>query len=316
MIGSALCLAVIGVWLAPAVKASPRTEPGLLVSLGLSLARMAVAFALSLAFAIAAGLLAATRPTIRRFLLPLLDVGQSVPIPALFPVVLVVFIQVAGSTFGSDRVGVELACIFLICTVQVWNLAFGVYEGITQIPDDLRFAADAFGLRPLSRFFRLYLPACVPKLVYNSIASWANGWYFLTLCEIVDSRHRVEGIGSFLDDALSGRAPAALFPVGLALVLGVVVAMELLLWRPLTTWSRKFRYETARGEVAESVVVLWWRRSEVARRIRGVARSLAGRTREAVRRLTRRLPRPVSAAPSALARGVGSVGSMLFVAAI
>ena len=48
---------------------------------------------------------------------------------------------------------------------------------------------------------RLYLPASVPKLVYNSILSWVAGWYFLIACEIIvlgPVNYRLPGLGSFL----------------------------------------------------------------------------------------------------------------------
>ena len=44
----------------------------------------------------------------------------------------------------------------------------------------------------------LELPAAVPKLVYNSILSWAAGWYFLVACEIISigkSSYTLPGLG-------------------------------------------------------------------------------------------------------------------------
>ncbi len=275
VLGSALLLGLAGQWLGPSSVSVPDEAPGLAVSALSSLFRMALAFALALAFAIPYGLLAATQPATRRYLLPLLDVAQSVPIPALFPVVVVVFIQTSGALFGQERFGVEAACVFLIFSVQVWNLAFGVYEAVTQIPGDLRRAADSFGLGATDRFLRLYLPASIPKLVYNSIASWANGWYFLTLCEIVDSTHRVRGIGSYLSDAVYPVFQPIRFATGLCVVLVVVVVLEFLLWRPLTAWSAKYRYDAIReGEEQTSVVLDWWRRSDVSLRARSAVSRL------------------------------------------
>ncbi|MBL8694358.1 MAG: ABC transporter permease subunit [Planctomycetes bacterium] len=269
VLAGVIAFALAAQWIGPTAKKVPREAPGLLVSGFASMARMSIAYTLSLLFAVAYGFAAATIPAARRYLLPLLDVGQSIPIPALFPVVLVVFIQSSGALLGDTEVGVELACIFLIFSVQVWNLAFGVYEGLTQIPEDLRLAADAFGLDRRARFFRLLLPACAPQLISNSIASWANGWYFLTACEIVDPHHRVRGIGSYLADAVSPEFQVLRFAAGFSVVLALVLSMELLLWRPLTSWARKFRYDTASSEEElPSAVLDWWKRSLTARRLR------------------------------------------------
>lgn len=279
--------ALIGTLVAPGAREIPREAPGLLLSAALSIGRMALAFAISLAFAVVYGLVAATRPETRPYLLPLLDIGQSVPIPALFPVVVAVFIQTTGTLVGSSRLGVELACIFLIFSVQVWNIAFGVYEGITQIPEDLRAAADSFGLRPGRRFWKLYAPACIPKIVYNSIASWANGWYFLTACEVLDQQYRVDGIGAYLADAINPTFEPLHFVAGLSLIFAIVFAMEFVLWRPLTAWSRKFRYDLSSTEERDfeerSFVLAWWRRVRATERVWGVL-AAAGRP---VVRLTR-----------------------------
>ncbi|MFN0207345.1 MAG: ABC transporter permease subunit [Planctomycetota bacterium] len=254
-----------------------REAPGLLVSALFSMGRMTAAFILSLIFAFVYGFVAATRPQTRPYLLPLLDIGQSVPIPALFPVVVVVFIQTTGSLFGTHRLGIELGCIFLIFSVQVWNLAFGVYEAITQIPQDIRIAADAFGLSSWTRLTHLYLPACCPKIVYNSIASWANGWYFLTLCEVLDSERgfRVEGIGSYLGDAINPEFKPLKFVAGLSFVFAMVFAMEFFLWRPLTAWSQKFRYDSSGGAEDGSYMLVWWKRSRIATKLKAVARAAA-----------------------------------------
>src|SRR5262249_56634894 len=70
-----------------------------------SLLRMAAAYALSLAFAWWAGVTAATRPRAQRILLPLLDVGQSVPVLGFFPAAIALFIGV----LGGGRIGLHLA---------------------------------------------------------------------------------------------------------------------------------------------------------------------------------------------------------------
>src|SRR5580765_1312651 len=152
-----------------------------------SMLRMAAAYVLSLAFAWWAGVTAATRPGAARILLPLLDVGQSVPVLGFFPAAIALFIGV----LGGGRIGLELAAVFLIFTSQVWNLAFAVYEGLSTIPAEMRAATESLGVKGVLLWRALYLPACIPTLIYNSILSWANGWYFLIACEIIAARQRL-----------------------------------------------------------------------------------------------------------------------------
>ncbi|HEU5180386.1 MAG TPA: ABC transporter permease subunit [Candidatus Polarisedimenticolia bacterium] len=214
-----------------------------------SFLRMLAAYALSLFFAVACGTLATAGPSQERFILPFLDIMQSVPVLGFFPAAVFFFVGM----FHGSRVGVELAAIFLIFTCQAWNMAFGVYEGITTIPADAREVVTSFGCGPWKTFRRLLLPSAVPKLVYNSILSWANGWYFLIACEIIalgPARYRLPGLGSYLIRTTEEGDLGGTF-MGLAVLTGIVLAMDLLLWGPLSAWAGKFRYEFA-AEAAQT----------------------------------------------------------------
>jgi NitT/TauT family transport system permease protein len=212
-----------------------------------SLLRMASAYVFSLAFAWWAGVTAATRPGAARILLPLLDVGQSVPVLGFFPAAIALFIGV----LGGGRMSLELAAVFLIITSQVWNLAFAIYEGLSTIPAEMRAASESLGVKGVLLWRALYLPACIPTLIYNSILSWANGWYFLIACEIIvagRTQYELLGLGSMLSQALArGDIPLAI--AALAVLIAIVISMELFIWRPLRSWSRRFAYDSARAEV-------------------------------------------------------------------
>src|SRR5262249_34610968 len=127
-----------------------------------------------------------------------------------------------------------------------------VYEGITTIPADAREVVSSFGLRGWKTFLRLFLPSAIPKLIYNSILSWAGGWYFLIACEIIaigPVRYRLPGLGSYLIRVTEEGDLTGAF-MGLAVLTAIIVAMDLFLWRPLSVWAQKFRYEFT-AETAE-----------------------------------------------------------------
>lgn len=264
-----------------------------------SFARMLVAYLISLLFSISYGYLAATSRRAERLLIPILDILQSVPILGFFPAAIYLFVSLA----GGGKLGVELASVFLIFTSQAWNMAFGVYEAILTIPQDAREALAAFGAGRWLVFKRLLLPACVPKLVYNTIMSWAGGWYFLMAAEIIaigPARHDLPGLGSLMYRAAEeGRLGLMLLALG-ALV-GLIVAMDFLLWRPLSVWAETFRYEFAASSPGgRSRVLDWWRRSGAVRRAKALLRralALAGLVRAALARraltLRRALPAEV-----------------------
>jgi NitT/TauT family transport system permease protein len=207
----------------------------------LSTARVAAAYLLSLIFALAMGFAAASRKRAEKILLPTMDILQSVPVVGFFPVAIAFFVAL----FQGERVGIELAAIFLIFTSQAWNMAFGVYESLITIPKDLRRAAAAYNLKGWLAFKRFYLPACVPSLTYNSMVSWANGWFFLVSSEIfaIGARqYHLPGLGSFLwFSSEKGRLDLTL--AGLIALVTLIITLNVFVWRPLTDWSRKFSYQ-------------------------------------------------------------------------
>jgi NitT/TauT family transport system permease protein len=208
--------------------------------------RMLAAYVASLIFAITYGMSAARSPRRERIMIPAIDVAQSVPVIGFFPAAIYFFVTLA----GGGRLGVELAAIFLIFTSQAWNMALGVFEAVKTIPADSLEALDSFGVGGWLRTKRLYLPAAVPKLVYNSILSWVAGWYFLIACEIIavgPAHYRLPGLGSFLMEAADKGRTGELI-AGLVALLVIILLMDVVVWQPLSIWAQKFRYEFAASE--------------------------------------------------------------------
>lgn len=208
-----------------------------------SVARMIAAMVLSLIIALLAGYLAAVHKRWSRIILPAADILQSVPVLGFFPAAVFFFVRI----FGNSAIGVELAAIFLIITSALWNLVFAVYESITTIPEDLQLVSRQFGLRGLTQWTRLVLPAVLHKLAYNSMISWANGWYFLIASEIIvvgPIHYRLPGLGSYLAQTMStGNYHHAIY--GLLVLTGVMVAFHLFVWSPLNDWSARFLYDSS-----------------------------------------------------------------------
>ena len=205
--------------------------------------RMLAAYILALFFSITYGMAAARGGLYERVMIPAIDIAQSVPVVGFFPAAVYFFVAIA----HGSRFGVEMAAIFLIFTSQAWNMALGVFEAVKTIPADSAEVFDAFGARGWLKFKRLLMPACVPKLVYNSILSWVAGWYFLIACEIITvgpANYHLPGLGSFLMDA-ANRGDKIDLIAGLLTLLAIIVAMDMIVWQPLSSWAEKFKYEFA-----------------------------------------------------------------------
>src|SRR5690348_314499 len=246
---------------------------------------MLVAYVFALLFSISYGMMAARGGIWERIMIPAIDIAQSVPVVGFFPAAVYFFVALA----HGSRLGVEMAAVFLIFTSQAWNLALGVFESIRTIPDDSRDALSAFGASAWLRFRKLALPACVPKLVYNSILSWVAGWYFLIACEIITagpSTYRLPGLGSYLMSAANKGRTGEMIG-GLLVLLAIIVLMDAIVWQPLSNWAEKFRYEfAASGEPMRSLGMLDALGSigpSVTRFIRQLLRRLFSIVRQALR---------------------------------
>ncbi|HEX3556552.1 MAG TPA: ABC transporter permease subunit [Thermoanaerobaculia bacterium] len=242
-LGAVLALAIRLAWRAPAVVAGPR------ISLSgsalpwyalLSTSRMAAAYGLSLLFSLAYGYFAARSPGARKVLMPLLDILQSVPILSFLPVVLLGL-----SAVLPQGLATELAAIILIFTSQAWNMTYSFYQSVTTVPQEMREAAAIFRLSPWLRFRVLDLPFAALGLIWNSMMSWAGGWFFLMAAEIfkVGSRDfRLPGLGAYLQTAADANDLKAVAAGVLTLILTIVL-LDQLLWRPVLAWADKFKVE-------------------------------------------------------------------------
>jgi NitT/TauT family transport system permease protein len=219
-----------------------------------SVYRMFAALGLSFVAAIALGITAARKPLASKIIIPTIDVLQSVPILGFFPTAIAFFITL----FNGSIIGIELAAIFLIFTSMAWNMIFSVYESVLSIPSELLETSYVYRANPLLQLRRLYLPASIPKLVYNSIMSWAAGWYFLTAAEIISLGSKtftLRGLGSLLGNSVySGEYVQAI--IALAVLVLIIMLTDLFFWRPLESYANRFKYDYSSHSSASGTIAV------------------------------------------------------------
>ena len=197
-------------------------------AIALSTIRMTIAYAISLAWTVPCALAASENPRFNRVLSPIAEIVGSMPATALFPIIVVVVIEVTG--------GMNLASILLILTGMQWYLLFNLLAGINQVPEDLKEAARAFGLSRVARWRKLILPAITPSLITGSITAWGGGWNALILSEYFvykNQTYQVLGIGSLLDAATYKSGNGVMILLSLLSMIAVVLLLNRLMWRPL-----------------------------------------------------------------------------------
>ena len=206
-----------------------------------SVVRMGLAYVLSLVFAIGYGYIAAYSRRLEALMIAALDILQSIPVLSFLPGVMLAMVAL----FRTRQLGLELGCIILIFTGQVWNMAFSFYSSLKSLPRELTEASAIYGFSRWQRLLQLELPYAAIGLIWNSMVSVAGGWFFLMACEmfVLGSRDfRLPGLGSYLQTAASaGNTSAILW--GLLTMILIIVATDQLLWRPMIAWSDRFKFE-------------------------------------------------------------------------
>jgi len=255
-------LVIAQAWLGPfrpavSISRSPQALPAYAAN---SLLRILIAYLLSLLFTLVYGYIAAYNAKAERIMIPLLDILQSIPVLSFLPGVMLAMVGL----FPRSQVGVELGSILLIFTGQVWNMTFSFYASLKSVPQELREAARVYRFSWWQRFTQLELPYASIGLIWNSMMSVAGGWFFLMACEMFvlgERDFRLPGLGSYLQTAASaGDTTAILW--GLGTMIGIIVLLDQLLWRPVIAWAEKFKLEQVESaEAPRSAVLYLMRRS-------------------------------------------------------
>jgi NitT/TauT family transport system permease protein len=137
----------------------------------------------------------------------------------------------------------------MIFTSQAWNMTFSLYQSLRTVPLDLQEASRMYHVGPWGRFWLLELPHAMPNLIWNMMMSVSGGWFFVVASEAItvsDQTVSLPGVGSYIAAAIDQRnLPAVGYAVLVMLV--VILAYDQLFFRPLLSWSNKFKSELDPG---------------------------------------------------------------------
>ncbi|MEY4616472.1 MAG: hypothetical protein RJB66_1432 [Pseudomonadota bacterium] len=214
-----------------------------------SLFRASLAYLLSLLFSLVFGYLAARHKRAEQIILPFIDIGQSIPVIGFLPGLVLGLM----SLFTEHNLGLELACILMIFTGQVWNLTFSFYSSMKGVPKSFHEMSDNVSLSWWQKFILVELPFSASGLAWNSLMSMAGGWFFLTICEaftLGGKQYRLPGLGSYMAVAIEQGNIQAMFG-GFVAVIVLILGMDFVVWRPIIAWTRRFRLDEAPEDYQE-----------------------------------------------------------------
>ncbi|HWK61220.1 MAG TPA: ABC transporter permease [Eoetvoesiella sp.] len=231
LIWQCLANAVQADYLPGPVKVLPRlvelmSEATLWSALASSLLRLAISFILALAGGVALGLAIGRIPVLRALVDPILSLSYPIPKAAILPIVML--------WFGAG----DVSQIFVIATTATLPVIYHTADGASRVNEQLLWASASMGSKPLTRLWRIVLPATLPEIAAGSRTAIVMGLIVMVTAEMIS---RTNGIGSLLFVHFDMGQNTDMY--ALILLLGIVgLALDNLLdwpFRRLTQWTTK-----------------------------------------------------------------------------
>ncbi len=224
-----------------APSGEPISFPMILIAALETCTRLAIAFAFAIVGAVPLAIFVTSSPRAEAVFLPLFDILQSVPVLALFPVIIMFFIKDFNSLNG--------AAIFILFLSMLWNIVFTLVGGLKIIPSDIISAAKIFGIRGISFYRQVILPAIVPQLVTGAILAIAQGWNLIIVAEVLrtyipggTAAQDLFGVGSILVDA-AANAQTGVFIQAVLVMVVIIGLFNFFVWQRLLHFAQRYRFE-------------------------------------------------------------------------
>ncbi len=236
----ALGIAVIDVFRAP-IEPAVRNQINMVpLAIGASTLRVVASFAICLAISLPLAIHISRSSRASRAGLPIIEVIASFPATALFPVIIFQLIPYLSA---------EGAAILMLMTGMMWYLFFNILSGVRSLPPDLTEAARAYNVRGWKFFRRVLLPGIFPALITGSITAFGGGWNTLIVAEYLNvgagKQLSLLGLGQLIDIGYALGTPGeALMAAALFALVGTVIAINELIWKPLyRRAATQYRYD-------------------------------------------------------------------------
>lgn len=217
----------------------PRSQWGQIgVGVAATFLRVSVSLVIALLWTIPVGVIIGTNRRVATVLQPIVQVTAAVPATAIFPILLLFFINMAG--------GLNIAAIFLMLMGTQWYLLFNIIAGASAIPQDLKYTSSLLQLSRWERWRTLILPSLFPFIITGSITASGGAWNASIVAEYVHFGGKTlfaTGIGSLISQATASGDYPLLLASTLSMILTVVLANRLFWRRMFKIAEEKYRME-------------------------------------------------------------------------
>lgn len=217
----------------------------MLYAILLTFSRIWVLMLASVLLAVFLGILSARIRIAGAIIIPITDILESVPVVSFFPIILIFLIDRAGG-----GIGIQLAVDFLIITALIWNLILGVYQSVSQIPEQMIDVTRVYRFSGWKRLSTLYVPASYNSIIANIMPSFASALFYITFSEVItvgNENYSVFGVGSLsLQYANSGQY--SLILVLILFLVGAIALSYYFIINPLLKRSSIYKFEATPEE--------------------------------------------------------------------
>lgn len=205
-----------------------------------TLFRLFIAYLLTLLISIPVALIITSSSKVERVLLPIMDIIQSVPVLAFFPLIVIFFIKY--QIFDG-------AAIFVLFLSMLGTMVFSIVGGLKAVPEDIKSAATIFGAKSFIRLFYITIPAVLPFIVTGSLLSWSAGWNITIVAEVIHNyipggttSQDLYGLGSLIVNSFSS-GQNSIFLASIATMILLITLLNLFVWQRLIHLTERYRFD-------------------------------------------------------------------------
>jgi NitT/TauT family transport system permease protein len=174
-----------------------------------------------------------SKPKIARLAQPLAQIAASFPVNMTFPFMVGFFV--------ATHLGINWGSIILIAMGTQWYILFNVIAGAMAIPNDLKEAAQTYGLRGPALWRTLILPAIFPFWVTGACTAAGGAWNASIVAELAtwgETTLKADGLGAYIAE-VTQKGDTPMIICSIAVMCVFVVLTNKLLWRRLYSYAER-----------------------------------------------------------------------------
>lgn len=196
--------------------------------IGVSMRRILISYSLAVVIGISIGVLMGRSLTVKRVLMPYIEVVRPIPAVAWIPLAILMW--------PTE----ESSIVYITFLGALFPIVLNTLHGVEQTPEVLVRASQSLGASRWGIFLHVVLPGALPSIAAGLAIGMGVSWFSLLAGEIISGQY---GIGYFTWDAYSLINYQDIV-VGMLVIgfLGTLSTASIkLLTRPMLRWQKRTR---------------------------------------------------------------------------